>query len=139
MSESKITSENKAIVKDWLERTCSKVMPSPNQRDTLLIRDDSGTVIGHDRIVLYEKSKGQLYFDFIKALDDGGCAVACDEEGFIVIGRSTFKKLLPRNLKRMNQTHKRNCACWEHLNTEWKHQALMQNRDARLLDLKNTV
>ena len=39
----------------------------------------------------------------------------------------------------MNQTHKRNCACREHLNTEWKHQALKRNRDARLLDLKNTV
>ena len=138
-SESKITEENKAIVKEWVETTCPKVTPSPNQRDTRLTRDQGGTVVGQERVVLYEKSKGELYFEFIKPPNGGGCPIARDEDGLIVIGRTTFEKLLPKNLKRMNQTHKRNCACREHLNTEWKHQALKRNRDARLMDLKNTV
>ena len=130
-SESKVTAENKLIVKDWVE-VCPKVTPSPNQRDTRLVKDAAGDIVGQERVVLYEKSKGELYFEFIKPVNNGGCALACGENGLIVIGRTTFEKLLPRNLKRMNQTHKLNCACREHLNTEWKHRAMNRNRDARL-------
>ena len=99
MMISKIEHGDIECTQQWVETTCPKVTPLPNQRDTWLTRDQDGTVIGQEWVVLYEKSKGELYFEFIKPLKAGGCPIARDEDGLIIIGRTTFEKLLPNNLK----------------------------------------
>ena len=75
--------------------------------------------------MLDQKGKSAFYTEFIKPVENGGCEIACNMFGLIVVHPSTFDKLLPKNLKRMNQTHKQMCACHEHLNAEWKMEALM--------------
>ena len=82
--------------------------------------------------MLYQKGRRALYAEFIKPVESGGCELARNRFGLIVVLPSTFDKLLPRNLKQMNQTHKQMCACHELLNAEWKVEAIMQYRSARL-------
>ena len=132
-SESKVNDENKEMIKRWIEEECTKVTPSPNQRDTVVLKDENGEEVGRERVYLYEKSKGQLYHEFIKSPNEGGSPMARDEDGLIVVGRSTFEKLLPaKTLKRMNETHKQICACRECQNTEWMHEAMKKYREDRL-------
>ena len=123
-----VNDDNKAIMKTWIENGCTKTMPSPNQRDTVIIKNATGQVISQERVLLYTKSKGELYHEFCKMVANGGCNLARDQDGLIVVGRSMFEKLLPeKTLKRMNESHKQYCACCECLNSEWMHEAMMKN------------
>ena len=104
-SKSMVNDENKAIVKAWIENGCTKTVPSPNQRDTVVIKNAAGEVISQERVLLYTKSKGELYHEFCKMLAHGGCNLARDQDGLIVVGRTTFEKHLPEGtLKRMSET-----------------------------------
>ena len=135
-----VNDDNKTIVKTWIENGCTKTVPSPNQQDTVIIKNDAGQVISQERVLLYTKSKGHLYHEFCKKVEHGGCNLARDEDGLIVVGRTTFEKLLPeRTLKRMNETHKQYCACRECLNSEWMHEAMMKNCDKQLATLENLM
>ena len=101
------------------------------------MKNNAGEVISQERVILYTKSKGDLYHEFCKRVEHGGCNIARDKDGLVVVGRSTFDKLFPkRTLKRMNETHKQYCACRECLNTQWMHEAMMKNHDKQLATLK---
>jgi hypothetical protein len=62
-------------------------------------------------------------------VEEGGCHIARNEDGEVVIHRTTFEKLLPVNLKRITETHKQICGCKEHKNMQYKHEALLRNRN----------
>ncbi len=46
--------------------------------------------------------------------------------------RTTFESLLPTNLRLMNKAHKQMCGCKEHLNMDYKHQALIDWRNQKM-------
>ena len=130
-SVSLVNDENKAIVKNWIQCGTELVTPSPFQRDSRIVRDEDGIKTHSEPVFLYKQGKGHLYAAFKKPVAEGGCRIALDEEGEVVIGRSTFEKLLPVNLRKMTDTHKEICGCKEHKNMQYKHEALLKNRDGR--------
>ena len=131
-STSLVNDENKAIVKTWIQCGTDSVIPSPFQRDTRAVRDENGKETHREPVYLYKKGKGHLFAAFSKPVDQGGCYIARDEDGEVVIHRTTFEKLLPANLRRMTETHKQICGCKEHKNMQYKHEALLRNRDRRV-------
>jgi len=103
-------------------------MESPNQKDSRLIKDKAGKVIGTERVYVYEEGQRTLWIEFQKPVKDGGCALAYDATGELQLHRTTFETLLPSNLKRMNNTHKAMCSCSICQNTEYKFQAAQAQR-----------
>ena len=47
-SDSMVNDNNKAIVKTWIENGCTKTIPSPNQRDTVVIKNNAGEVVSQE-------------------------------------------------------------------------------------------
>ena len=122
-STSLVNDENKAVVKNWVECGTDAVTPSPNICDTRAVKDADGIVTHREPVYLYKKGKGYLYAAFKKPVAEGGCRIALDEDGEVLIGRSTFEKLLPANLRPMTESHKQICGCKEHENMQFKHEA----------------
>ncbi|MGL5936117.1 MAG: hypothetical protein ACRCZI_10920, partial [Cetobacterium sp.] len=121
-SHSLVNDENKAAVKLWCETKCDLVSASPNHKDSVLVRDKDGKPLTNEegektgereRVYVYKYGKGHLFQDFCKTEEEGGCPIARDDDGDLVMGRTTFESLLPRNLKLMNKTHKQMCGCKE--------------------------
>jgi hypothetical protein len=89
-----------------------------------LVRDDEGNKVmdgesaQREPVYLYKKSRTWLYHLFKKTVAQGGCAIARDDDSNVVIGATTFNKLLPTNLRKMTKTHKIICGCREHQNME---------------------
>ena len=92
-----VNEENKAIVKDWCITKCDLVDASPNQRDSRLVRDENGKVLRdengdktgeRERVYVYKYGKGHLFEAFCKPVEEGGCALAMDEDGELIMGIS---------------------------------------------------
>ena len=124
-----VNDENKSIVKIWALYQCKIVVESPNQKDTRNVYDpETGEKTGVERVYVYEEGQRSLFEEFKLPADEGGCALAYDASGELQIHRTTFEKLLPVNLKRMNKTHKAMCCCSTCQNCEWKVKAAVEHR-----------
>ncbi|MGL5936767.1 MAG: hypothetical protein ACRCZI_14225, partial [Cetobacterium sp.] len=136
-SDKIVTDENKEIVRNWCLNHNQLVSTSPFQRDSRFVKDENGKKVMdgdtalREPVYLYKKSRSRLYEHFKKPVNQGGCYLARNEEGQVVIGPTTFNKLLPTNLHKMTKTHKIICDCREHQNMEFKHEALLYNRRER--------
>ena len=110
-STSIVNEESKAIVKDYLLHHCTLVHASPNQRDSVKVKDELD-VVTEERRYFYEGSQQALFEEFLKPVSEGGCAFAYDEDtGKRRFGLSTFQKLLPVCVVPMNNNHKVQMSC----------------------------
>ena len=53
----------------------------------------------------------ELHNSLVSDPNDGGIKDARDEENYIIIGDSTFRSLLPPQLKHMSAQYKLMCGC----------------------------
>ena len=70
-SESMVNEDNKAIAKAWIETRCTKMVQSPSQRGTVVIKNAVGEVISRERVLLtfIHKKQGQT---ISQMLQNGG-------------------------------------------------------------------
>ena len=96
----------------WLLHSCSKVVANPNMKETIKIDDPDNP--GKKKEVakyLYTFSVEELHKkSMIKSVRQGGWAGARLANGKY-ISKSFLAKHLPKNLKRMTESHKRLCGC----------------------------
>ena len=132
-----VTEANAAIVKNWCFHVSDLVVSSPFERDSRMVKDKDGNkvmdgdTVQREPVYLRKKSVSWLYYQFKQPVEQGGCEIARDDNGNVVIGHSSFEKLLPGNLRPMTKTHRLICGCKEHQNMHFKHKALLENRIAR--------
>ena len=135
-----INDHNKAVMKTWLETLATTVQPSPNQRDSIQVKNEDGQVVGKERRYLYAGGKREVFDEACKAIEKGDLELVMhegDEHGIgrevlESIGRTTFERLLPKNLGQMSDAHKEQMVCGICQDAQWAFEARNRSLLTRL-------
>ena len=142
----KIDDEMREYFLQWLFSGHNpEIVASPNKRDVVQERDPkTGKPIidpatGKAKTVqkwFYTFLQRDVYEQAIKPVDAGGFAGFRDVDGNVFISRSSFRKLMPHNVKRMTSAQKSMCGCDVCIDARLMHQALKEWRvvQAKYLD-----
>ena len=82
--------------------------------------------------LLLQVSVRELHNSLVSDTNDGGMKYARDEYGKIIISDSTFRSLLPPQLKQMSAQYKVMCGCECCISTKSIHSSLLSWRDRYL-------
>ena len=116
------------------------VQPSPNQRDSIQVKNEDGQVVGKERRYLYAGGKREVFDEACKAIEKGDLELVLhegDENGIgrevlESIGRTTFERLLPKNLGQMSDAHKEQMVCGICQDAQWAFEARNRSLLTRL-------
>ena len=133
---SKINKQIKRNVYTWI--TCHpQVVQSPISNDCLKVMLDDQTEPQLVPKLLLQVSVRELHNSLVNDPNDGGLKYARDENGKIIISDSTFRSLLPPQLKQMSARYKIICGCECCISAKSIHSSFLSWRDRWLEKLKD--
>jgi hypothetical protein len=138
-SDKKLTPGMIEAVQEWLFSSCKLVDPSPNKRDEVYTKDDETGEKYKVRKYHYKFSIRQLYNEFKKPVILGGFDGFRDEKGEMKLHPNSFRKCMPKFLKKMTESQKEMLGCEICIDAEVMHNALMEWRTRRLCHFTETL
>ena len=134
----KITIEMTKGMIDWVLNHCTKVVQSPNKKDSRWVRHEDGTKT-LERKYYYTFSVRVIHQEMMKPKAEGGFEGALDIHGNCCISESFLRRHLPPNLRQMTQSQKQMCGCGDCIDAKGIVQAYKAWQTRKLHWLENEL
>ena len=105
------TSEFIRDIHEWITLKCDLLAPSPNQKDSVMVKDVITGVASRQQKLYLITSVAELLVEMTKPVHQGGFAGAYDEDGSLRISDTSLREFMPRNVSRLTNCQRQVCGC----------------------------
>ena len=96
---------------DWIENHSELITISPKIDDTVWVTDPITKARVRKQKMFYVSSVREMHNKMIQPVNQGGFDGARNEDGDVVISDTILRNSLPKNLRKMTDSHMQLCGC----------------------------